>query len=256
LYRNFEIDIEQKNCKELLINLISTTKKLLNNQLNFHYEFFHQLSAGEQNLLNFYSRFYYAKNEVLKIEEDYPDDVDERIVVFIDEGEVGYHPEWQRLYFYQVIKYLSELFEDREIQLILTTHSPFVLSDIPKENVIFLNKDKQGNAVKEEFEMEKTFGANIYSLLADSFFMENGAIGEFAKKKIKWVVEVLESKNPKLNPETLKEVSYIIGSVGEPLIKQQLEILRSNILNDDKVSALEREVQELKDELRKRDDNN
>ncbi|WP_299317306.1 AAA family ATPase [uncultured Maribacter sp.] len=255
LYSNFEIDIEQKNVKELLINLISSVKSFLNNQLNFHYEFFHQLSAGEQNLLNFYSRFYYAKNEVLKIEKDYTEEVDERIVIFIDEGEVGYHPEWQRLYFNQVVKYLTDLFENREIQLLLTTHSPFVLSDIPKENVIFLNKDKKGNAVKEEFEMEKTFGANIYSLLADSFFMENGTIGEFAKKKIKWVVEILDANDAQLSSEVLKEVNYIIDSVGEPLIKQQLEILRNNILNEDKVSTLERQVRELKNEIRKRDDN-
>ncbi|CAM4414206.1 AAA family ATPase [Zobellia nedashkovskayae] len=256
LYSNFEIDIEQKHAKELLINLISTVKKFLNNQLNFHYEFFHQLSAGEQNLLNFYSRFYYAKNQVLEIEKDYPKNEAERIVIFIDEGEVGYHPEWQRLYFNQVINYLSELFENREIQLILTTHSPFVLSDIPKENVIFLDKDTEGNALKKNFEMEKTFGANIYTLLSDSFFMKNGTIGEFAKEKIERVINKLDNVEVRLSDEDLIEINYVIDTLGEPLIKMQLESMREQRLNLSEVSLMRKRIEDLENQINSQNDKN
>lgn len=255
LYSNVVIDVSVEKNKKLLLELISHTKKLLNNQFHFHYEFFHQLSSGEQNLLNFFSRFYFAKSELLEIERDSLTTEGERIVIFIDEGEVAFHPEWQRRFFNIAIEYLSNLFEDREVQLIITSHSPFVLSDIPKENVIFLNKNEKGDATKENLNHDQTFGANIYSLLSDSFFMENGTIGEFAKKKIKWAVEVLKGERHQMNPEILNEVDYIIANLGEPIIKQQLEIMRNNFVNQDKVSALEKRVQELEDELRKNESN-
>ena len=250
---SFEIGNEGK--KSLLIKLIKQTSDILNSEIPFHYEFKQKFSSGQQKLLNFYSRFYWASKELSRNEKEEDAIQGERIVVFIDEGEVSLHPEWQRNFFKKSTEFLSELFIEKELQLIYITHSPFVLCDIPKENVIFLDKDDEGNAIKSNLEKERTFGANIYSLLADSFFMENGTIGEFAKKNIEWVVEVLDSKNQQLAADTLNKVNYIIDCVGEPLIKQQLEILRSNALNDDKVSALERRIQELENELKKPNDN-
>jgi hypothetical protein len=38
-----------------------------------------------------------------------------------------------------IITYLKQ-FKDKNIHLVITTHSPFLLSDVPKENVIFLVK--------------------------------------------------------------------------------------------------------------------
>ncbi|GMN07481.1 hypothetical protein MTsPCn5_28700 [Croceitalea sp. MTPC5] len=250
LYRRIEIDTRKENIKNKLLKLISTTKRLLYNELHFHYEFFHQMSAGEQNLLNFYSRFYYAKKELEIIEKDSQESKGEEILIFIDEGEIAFHPEWQRMFFDTAITYLSNLFNERKIQLIFTTHSPFVLSDIPKENVIFMDKGVNGNAVKSQLNREQTFGANIYSLLSDSFFMDNGTIGEFAKNKIKFALDVLKGEIQQHTPETLEEVDYIIEGLGEPIIKQQLEIMRNNFSNRDKLSALEKKVQELEEKLR------
>ncbi|GAB5473849.1 MAG: hypothetical protein Mars2KO_19480 [Maribacter sp.] len=256
LFRHANFKTSPESNKHLFKSLIQSTNDLLENNLSFHYQHFNKYSSGEQKKLNFYSRFHWAHKEIIKDENDKYGIKGERVIILIDEGEVSLHPEWQRTFFKNSIDFLSKLFKEKELQLIFITHSPFVLSDIPKENVIFLDKDKDGNALKKKVEMEKTFGANIYSLLSDSFFMENGTIGEFAKKKIELAVEVLNSENPHLSSEMLKEVNYIIDSVGEPLIKQQLEILRSNALNDDKVSTLEKRIQELEDELDKSNDNN
>lgn len=41
---------------------------------------------------------------------------------------------------------------------------------------------------------KQSFGANIYTLLKEAFFFKNGAIGEFAKKKIYKVYEDLKSE--------------------------------------------------------------
>ena len=70
--------------------------------------------------------------------------------------------------------------------IIITSHSPFILSDIPKENVIFL---KNGKIENPDI---KTFGANIHTLLSDGFFMSDGLMGEFAKSKIEEIKKFYE----------------------------------------------------------------
>src|SRR5690606_28520244 len=134
----------------------------------------------------------------------------DQIIVFIDEGEVALHPEWQRRFFKRAISFISELFNDRKIQIILTTHSHFVLSDIPKQNIIFLERDENGNTKLADVDREDTFGANIYTLLSDSFFMEN-TIGEFAREKIKWALEKLDPKiQSEISDSEKAEINYII----------------------------------------------
>ncbi|MHC9544028.1 MAG: AAA family ATPase [Vulcanimicrobiota bacterium] len=60
-------------------------------------------------------------------------------VVLIDEVDMHLHPEWQQA----VIKSLQEAFP--LIQLIVTTHSPQVLTTIRKENIRILDCDGDGN---------------------------------------------------------------------------------------------------------------
>jgi predicted ATP-dependent endonuclease of OLD family len=255
IYRNIEIKLDSKLDRKAIKELIKITKKLLKDQLNFHYEIPHELSSGEQNLLNFYARFYWAKNEIIQQELGDYGIKGERVVIFIDEGEIALHPEWQRKFFKLATQFLSQLFKDRGIQLILTTHSPFVLSDIPKENVIFMKRNKKtGNAEIADLGREKTFGANIYSLLSDSFFMENGTIGEFAKEKIEWVIEALDNTDSDLTEDDITKIDYIINAIGEPLIKMQLEAMRNKRLNLSEVSIMRKRIEELEKEIEKQND--
>ena len=60
--------------------------------------------------------------------------------------------------------------EEVRAQLIITTHSPIILSDIPKNHVIFMNKDESGNVITNDLDSHgKTFGGNIFDLYNDSF---------------------------------------------------------------------------------------
>ncbi len=100
----------------------------------------------------------------------------------------------------------------KHYHLIFTTHSPFLLSDIPKENIIFFN---------DKLSTKETFGANIHTLLSDSFFMEDGLMGEFAKTKIEDVVNFLQEK--KTTIKSHKEAKQIIDIIGEPILQMRLE---------------------------------
>jgi hypothetical protein len=254
LIRNAQLNISNPKKKKAFQELLTSCKRITQNRLFFHYQFSNNYSSGQQNLLNFYSRFYWAKNELLDTEKnDTLESFRERIIIFIDEGEVALHPEWQRLFFNKVTFFLSELFHDRKIQLILTTHSPFVLSDIPKDNVLFLERDMNGNTKKSDIERENTFGANIYSLLSDSFFMEN-TIGDFAEEKMKWALEILKTNHNDYSEDKIYELKYIIDSIGEPMIKEQFEYLyKKKFINDD-IAILKKRIIELENQINKDSD--
>ena len=98
------------------------------------------------------------------------------------------------------------------INILFCTHSPFILSDIPKENVLFLG---------DEMDF-KTFGANITISLASSFFMEY-LIGEFAKTKITNIIEKLNKiSNDKENNNDKENILKTIRLIDEPILRNKL----------------------------------
>jgi predicted ATP-dependent endonuclease of OLD family len=101
------------------------------------------------------------------------------LIVYLDEPDLTLHPEWQRRFVDNLVKVFSSC--DKQIHFVITTHSPFLISDLPRENIIFLEDGKEANGLNGK---KQTFGANIHTLLSDSFFMEDGLMGEFAKSKI------------------------------------------------------------------------
>lgn len=251
LIRNANLDVTDIKKKESFIDLLNLCKLATQNRLFFHYQFLHNYSSGQQNLLNFYSRFFWAKNVIIEDEKDTRFGFfKERIVIFIDEGEIALHPEWQRLFFNKAISFLSKLFEDRQIQLILTTHSPFVLSDIPKNNVLFLDRDFNGKTIISNINLENTFGANITDLLADSFFMNDGLIGEFSKNKIQDVIDYINEENKRSEIKWISSpqvAKYLIDQIGEPYLNDTLNNMFLNAFPEFK----NEEIKKLEEKLRK-----
>lgn len=90
----------------------------------------------------------------------------------IDEIDLYLHPEWQRRIVRDLLSLLRRQFKGHYFQIILTSHSPIVLSDIPVENCIFLKKKSNGTVCQEERNTQ-TFGANIYTLYKDAFFLSD-----------------------------------------------------------------------------------
>ncbi|CAA6805559.1 MAG: Unknown protein [uncultured Sulfurovum sp.] len=183
---------------------------------------------------------------------------DENILVFIDEIELYLHPQWQKNYINILVKSLEEFLENmnKKIHFVLTTHSPFVISDLLKQNIVFLDKDKKGNCkvVNGLKEKKQTFGANIHTLLSNSFFMEDGLIGEFAKGKIDKAIKLLNQD--KLDEKELKYCEQIISIIGEPIVKNQLQrMLDSKRLKKvDEIDAIKQNMiamQKRLDELEK-----
>jgi len=165
------------------------------------------------------------------------------ILFLLDEPDISLHPQWQKEYIHQLIRTFKNV--TKKIHFVVTSHSPFILSDLPKENVIFLEKGKQ---VAPKIE---TFGANIHTLLSHGFFMKDGLMGEFAKEKINEAIKYLNQKTL-----TEKEIEYyenIISIVGEPILKRQLQrMLDSKRLSE--VEQIKKQIEKLQDELAKKED--
>lgn len=172
---------------------------------------FNGLSFGEQQLLKVLNIIYFLANTK---------DI-EKLLIFLDEIDIGFHPEWQK----KVIKYilqLTKIMNNKEFHLLVSAHSPFILSDIPNQNIIFLNKNEEGNCKNVTNETTiGTFGANIHTLLSHGFFMKDGLMGEFAKEKIDLAIDYLNK--PKLSKKELEYCENIISIIGEPIIKRQLQ---------------------------------
>lgn len=76
-------------------------------------------------------------------------------LVVIDEIETSLHPRAQR----RLIRDLAEICRERDLQIIVTTHSPYVLAELPLEARVYLMKGQSGRhvvtGVSPEFAMTK-----------------------------------------------------------------------------------------------------
>ena len=108
---------------------------------------------------------------------DFPSHNNKTFIILIDEVELHLHPEWQRNFIDYMNKFFRENNLNMKYQFIIATHSPFILSDIVEEQIIFINQDeKKSNE-------HNTFGANIYDIFEKGFFLEN-SIGKCSENYI------------------------------------------------------------------------
>ena len=191
------------------------------------------MSSGSEQLVILFAKLY---KTILELIEDSNFKKDKKLILILDEADIYLHANWQKGFIKILIEFLKNNFYDIKIHIIFTTHSPFLLSDIPKQNTIFLDtydkeesekkypnlkfdNFKDGDCINATKEIDiKPFGANIHNLLAHGFFMEDGLMGEFAKSKINKIInfhkEVEENKKEKQQLlEKQKEITKLIESI-------------------------------------------
>ena len=175
-------------------------------------------SSGEKQMLNSIGAIVYHLHNLANTASEIKYD---NVNLIMEEIELYYHPEYQRLFFSQLLDLIkrAKLGNIKNVNIVFVTHSPFILSDVPKCNVLFLK-----DGMPKDIMQENTFGANIHSLLKNGFFMPNLPIGEFAYEKINKLFGKLNSGN--FNPETdLDDIYQEILLVGEPFLRNQLLML-------------------------------
>lgn len=193
------------------------------------------LSSGEMEMLNMLSRLYDAI--VLQ-----PSRLERKPtpLILLDEAETGFHPEWQRRYLQLVLEFLSAMpvTEKMHYQIVITTHSPILLSDLPSACVNFLKRE--GGKTVRKLDEEETFGENVFNLYRRAFFMEKGLIGEFARNKMSQVKQDIDAG------EVSRDTRKTISIIGDDRIREyfQKRIARQDI--DSEISYYEEKINELK----------
>ncbi|GIP59523.1 AAA family ATPase [Paenibacillus sp. FSL W8-0186] len=208
------------------------------------------LSSGEKSLLTMYARLYESFS--LNIEQ-------EHILLMIDEGELYMHPQWQRRFIKELIDFSTEyccVQQQKTLDIVLTTNSPFLISDLPHANIVFLQATENGATVVGGLEDHRqSFAANIHTLLSDAFFLPDGLLGEFAKQKINRLVHELYQDDIADIREKESRIRKQIEIIGEPVIRNKLiSVLEDRLRIQDqsfqqlvnRISDLEAEVRSLK----------
>jgi predicted ATP-binding protein involved in virulence len=169
------------------------------------------LSSGEKQLLNTIGAIIY---HIQNIESTHSYNT---INLILEEIELYFHPDYQRLFIYRLLKqiYGADLKHIKNINITFVTHSPFILSDIPKCNVLFLNNGEPDYTMQDN-----TFGANIHSMLKNAFFLPNLLIGEFAYQKINELFRQLNGYQ--YRNTDIASLKQKITIVGEPYLREQL----------------------------------
>lgn len=182
---------------------------------------FYKLSSGERQFLFLMSSVIY---HVMNIKSVPTSRVSYRYInVVLDEVELCFHPEYQRTFLYKLLRSIERLHLNTYcgFNIIITTHSPFLLSDIPQSNVLYL----EDGHVKNKECMQNPFAANVNDILRQSFFLKNGFMGEFAKQKILKAIDDYNKK--KLDAD---EANELMGLIGEPLLKDRLaEVIKEEM---------------------------
>lgn len=220
---------------------------------------FETLSSGEKQQAFVVSSILYHLGNIESVFQDNNKNriAYSNICIILEEIELYFHPQFQK----NLIKYILDGIKQmsfahiKGIQLMIVTHSPFVLSDIPTSNILALEDGMQS---KTELQ---TFGANIYDMLNTSFFLHNSTIGDFAQWLIGRIILILKVyENPQYginmlnggneknevdeefmdkylvaqenskswNMETIKHdypqdyIGYLIDMIDEPLAKMAL----------------------------------
>lgn len=185
------------------------------------------LSSGERALLNFSSRIEML-DYLFKLEGRSHYKPRENILLLLDEIDLYVHPNAQKKLIYSLIKQINSLFQGHNVQIIISSHSPIVLSDIPSQNTTYLIKSNTGNTiVSEGRKRQQTFAANIPSLYRSSFFIEGGiGVGDYALDLINNIALKLQDK-PCLTTDELTQYSQIIALIGEPILRKKLDEMLS-----------------------------
>ena len=242
--------------KDLLLSSIFLTCRFFDLSYTIDLHSLTKLSSGERAMLNLLSRLYWY----LTIEVPKFTNLDVPAMLFLDEAEIGFHPDWQRKYLWILTKFLNNFFEnitrqtnktERKIQIIYTTHSPITLTDLPKECVNFLERD--GNRVfNRTMGMPQTFAENVFELYRHSFFMKDGLLGKMAEEYIRKISNSLEPRL--IDHENMQTALYglkkQIGIIGDKRIRNYLFEKYEKLFNkselDSQISMMERELERLK----------
>lgn len=185
--------------------------------------FFSGLSSGEQQLVHTVQAVVYHLNNLQSAHfGEGRRSKFHAVNIIYDEIELYFHPDYQRRFLSDLLKeferfYVGEKSRITSVNILLLTHSPFILSDIPKENIMLLELNKKTRRSVPAIVASETFAANINDLLADGFFLTEALMGQFAENEIKEAINRIK-KN-----QSSDQDKEILDKVGDTFLRASLK---------------------------------
>lgn len=182
-----------------------------------------RMSSGERQLIYQLSTIVYHLHNLASVYR--PNLTYFNVNIILDEIEICYHPDYQRRF----VKALLDMLKDHDfnnifnLHILITTHSPFVLSDVKASHIMYL---KEGHQLRGEelWGIRNPFSANVNEILKQSFFMDDGFVGSFAAEKINSLVDFLNG-TPDAREWSETDIEDLIANIGDPLVAFQLKKL-------------------------------
>ncbi len=194
-------------------------------------EFYYNMSTGEINILKVMS---YVKWLQLNSSQG-------TCQLVVDELESGMHLEWSRSLINFLVNYINEIDKmgGMKFQLIFTTHSPYMLSDIKPGNVIMIEKNQE-TGCSEGKVLQNTFAKNIQEIMKENLI--DNIYGDFALAKIDSMIGILNGEEVQEGneEELLKEIHLI----SEPILRNKLLEMYDKKYNTSEFS-IEKQLQKL-----------
>lgn len=150
-----------------------------------------------------------------------------QIILFLDEAETTLHPSWQQQLLRTLIWYVENFTNGLHVHLVFASHSPQLLSDIPKSNVVLLSRNEQPQD-QDEKPLLNTFGANIFDLYRLPFFLHDGPTGAFSNNLIDSMLTEIAKliKKGSCRKENLSPRSRcVMEQCGDVVLRRYLESL-------------------------------
>lgn len=217
--------------------------------LAFHIQ---NLSSGELALIDLYAAILSGIREVNQQADS--------ILLLLDEPDSRLHPEWSRLFLKRLTDLLkSDRFCAYRFQILIATHSPLLLSDVPKKDILCL--DASGGTLKVT-PANHGFMSNLNDILLDSMFLQS-PFGAFAEdytnrllQELSRLKETLQA-SPFLSlhsslPHRLALLEEKIAVIDEPYLKKVLlKSLRQLRELWDAQTSRKKRIQYLEEELKR-----
>lgn len=217
-----------------------------------------QMSSGERQLLHSLSYIIYHVKNIESVKKGRYRVKYHNISLVFDEAELYYHPDFQKKFVGKLIKMLSWCHINhniiRGVNILIVTHSPFVLSDIPLEHTLYL---KDGDVVDKD---KETFCGNIHEMLGGNFFMEY-SIGDVAKENVEEIIRLYNKKDDQKeqkNNSTKYRVNqlrynYVASIIADDYLQKKVkamlkELNQKYMIEEDPIS-LDMQIYEIRKQL-------
>lgn len=139
------------------------------------------------------------------------------VIYLLDEPDTHFNPEWRSKFFSQ----LDEVLINKNHEIILTTHSPFILGDCHGYNVFVFERNLETNVLNFSRSKYETYGANFSYLLQNIFNFSHQMSDKSRESLIELEdkVKLAEENLTKLSKEEVEVLDKELKLYGESVEK-------------------------------------